>query len=272
MFRVPAVLTANKGTIADPNGLPAETAFTWQWVRVDGMTETDISGATAQTYTLVAADVGKTIQVKASFTDTGTTPNTEGPLTSAAYPTIGTVTAAATCTAPTYTGGATQIWTGKVAVTQIILTGIPGGFRGFASQALILAGLSLTARNIAGELSNTALAAGSSYTIKVAGVEAEPFPGYLFFGTTSRMSDADQKQLTLYVCDEVFPFQNGAIDARGEILVWVETDLDWRDHAERTLYISRDQAAPTVESLNVTGTTLTLTFNEDMARLYAKCG
>ena len=78
-FRVPGVLTAGRGTIADTDGLPAENTFTWQWVRVDGATETNITGATSQTYTLVAADVGKTIKVKASFTDNGG--NAEGPLT-----------------------------------------------------------------------------------------------------------------------------------------------------------------------------------------------
>ena len=74
-------LTAAKGTIADDDGLPA--TLNYQWVRVDGSNETDISGATSSTYTLVAADVGKKIKVKASFTDNGGTD--EGPLTSDAY-------------------------------------------------------------------------------------------------------------------------------------------------------------------------------------------
>ena len=78
-FRVPGVLTANKGSIADADGLPLESTFTWQWVQVDGMTETDIVSATSQTYTLTAADVGKKIKVKASFTDTGTPPTTRAP-------------------------------------------------------------------------------------------------------------------------------------------------------------------------------------------------
>ena len=110
-LRVKAVLTANKGTIADTNGLPEESAFTWQWVRVDGSTDTNITGATNQTYTLTYADVGKTIKVKASFTDYAG--DSEGPLTSAA---TSTILAQGTCYAPTYRGGATQIWTGKVGV------------------------------------------------------------------------------------------------------------------------------------------------------------
>ena len=62
-------LMAAKGTIADADGVPAESAFTYQWIRVDGLTETDITGATSSTYTLVAADVGKKLKVKVGFTD-----------------------------------------------------------------------------------------------------------------------------------------------------------------------------------------------------------
>ena len=49
----------------DADGLPM--TYTYQWIRVDGSTETDITGATADTYTLVADDVGKQIKVRVSF-------------------------------------------------------------------------------------------------------------------------------------------------------------------------------------------------------------
>ena len=56
--------------IADGDGLTNIT-YTYQWIRVpaDATTETNISEATASTYTLVAADQGMTIKVKVSFTD-----------------------------------------------------------------------------------------------------------------------------------------------------------------------------------------------------------
>ena len=58
-------------TIADPDGITRRhpDAISYQWVRVDGANETDIPGATGTTYTPVDDDVGKTIKVKASFTD-----------------------------------------------------------------------------------------------------------------------------------------------------------------------------------------------------------
>ena len=60
-------LTADTSGIGDANGLTTP-GYTYQWVRVDG-TDADISGATSSAYTLVAADVGKTIKVRVSFTD-----------------------------------------------------------------------------------------------------------------------------------------------------------------------------------------------------------
>ena len=44
-------------------------AYSYQWIRVDEAKETDITGATLKTYTLAAADEGKTIKVQVSFTD-----------------------------------------------------------------------------------------------------------------------------------------------------------------------------------------------------------
>ena len=93
--RVGRTLTAGTSEISDKNGKSkAENgddgfAYTYQWVRVDGGTETDISGETASTYTLTMADLGRTIKVTASFTDN--VGYAEGPLTSDAYPSSGTV-------------------------------------------------------------------------------------------------------------------------------------------------------------------------------------
>ena len=61
-------LTADTSGIADADGL-TNVSFSYQWIRSDGNTDTDIAGETDSTYTLVSADVGKTIKVKVSFTD-----------------------------------------------------------------------------------------------------------------------------------------------------------------------------------------------------------
>ena len=66
--QVGQTLTAGTTAIMDADGLTS-VSYTYQWIRVDGGTETNISGATASTHTLVAADQGTTIKVKVSFTD-----------------------------------------------------------------------------------------------------------------------------------------------------------------------------------------------------------
>ena len=100
--QVGQTLTATAGNIADLDGLPdpfltdADTSFQWIRVATDN-TETDISGATASTYTLLAGELGKTIKVKVTFTDDGNTAET---LTSVA---TATVAAGTDTTAPTVT-------------------------------------------------------------------------------------------------------------------------------------------------------------------------
>ena len=61
-------LTASPGTIADGDGLTG-ASYSYTWIRVDGATETEITGTTGNGYTPVAADQGKTLKVRASFTD-----------------------------------------------------------------------------------------------------------------------------------------------------------------------------------------------------------
>ena len=62
--RVGETLTANTTDISDSDGLNKAT-FTYQWLADD----TDITDATGSTYTLVAADEGKTVKVRITFTD-----------------------------------------------------------------------------------------------------------------------------------------------------------------------------------------------------------
>ena len=63
------VLTAVTTGISDVDGLTG-VSYGYQWIQVDDMAvETDISGATSSTYTLVAADVGKHFKVKVTFQD-----------------------------------------------------------------------------------------------------------------------------------------------------------------------------------------------------------
>ena len=82
--RVGQTLTAAKGTIGDADDLPATFPddYTFQWILVDGLTETDIAGETQSTYMPTSSDVGNSIRVKVGFTDGAG--NEEDPLISEA--------------------------------------------------------------------------------------------------------------------------------------------------------------------------------------------
>ena len=64
-------LIADVLQITDPNGLLSGATFNYQWIRVDGGRETEISGATLRTYVPVSDDVGKRLKVRVTFTDSG---------------------------------------------------------------------------------------------------------------------------------------------------------------------------------------------------------
>ena len=68
--QVGQTLTADTSGIADADGL-SNAVFSYQWIANDGSADTDISGATAASYTLAAADEGKTVKVRVTFTDEG---------------------------------------------------------------------------------------------------------------------------------------------------------------------------------------------------------
>ncbi len=80
--QVGQTLTAGTDDLKDADGLTNPT-YTYQWVRVDGGTETSISGATASTYTLTPADAGTQVKVTVLFADDANNPETR---TSDTYP------------------------------------------------------------------------------------------------------------------------------------------------------------------------------------------
>ena len=82
--QVGQTLTAVTTGILDADGLTSPT-YTYQWIRVDGTDEADISGENSSTYTLVDADLGTTLKVRVTFADDAG--NTET-LTSAATATV----------------------------------------------------------------------------------------------------------------------------------------------------------------------------------------
>ena len=90
--RVGEELTTDLSGIADANGLPEETGYSYQWLRVDSATEAEIEGATSKTYTLTPLDFEKQVRLRVSFNDNDGYAES---LTSAVFPATGSVAAAA---------------------------------------------------------------------------------------------------------------------------------------------------------------------------------
>ena len=66
--QVGETLSVDTSSISDRNGID-HSALTYQWIANDGTEDTDVQDATGSTYILAAADEGKTIKVRVSFTD-----------------------------------------------------------------------------------------------------------------------------------------------------------------------------------------------------------
>ncbi len=113
-------LTASTTGITDDDGLTTP-GWTYQWIRVDTEgTETDIPGATSQTYTLVSGDEVLQFRVRVSFTDDGSASET---LRSAIFPSSRAPSAPETLSLTTNRGDVTLDWTpptdtGSSAITK----------------------------------------------------------------------------------------------------------------------------------------------------------
>ena len=150
--------------IMDSDGLTSPT-YAYQWIRVDGATESDISGATSSTYTPVAADLGKTIKVKVSFTDDASNAETLTSTATTAVTAAGTVNNPATG-APTITGTA-QVGQTLTAATSGIMDSDGLATPGYTYQWIRVDGG--TDANISGatSITYTLVAADLGKTIKV---------------------------------------------------------------------------------------------------------
>ena len=70
MVRVNETLTATLASVTDPNGLAADTQYSYQWQHTnDDGAWTDIDGQTETTYTATAEDTGRLLRMSVTFQD-----------------------------------------------------------------------------------------------------------------------------------------------------------------------------------------------------------
>ena len=130
-------LTASTSGISDADGLD-NASFAYQWIR----TGVDIGGATASTYTPVAADEGERLKVRVGFTDDA---GHEESLTSAATDAVaGAAPTAAPLTASFVQAPAEHDGKAGFKLRIAFSESIAIGFRTFRDQAVSAAGGSVT--------------------------------------------------------------------------------------------------------------------------------
>ena len=199
-----------------------EGGYEFQWLRVDGATETVVTGASSLEYTLTAADVGKKLKLRMRFEDDRG--NAES-LTGAAFPASGTILATAACPAPTYTGGASELWTSNITLNFGANFEDYGFYDGINFDHGALDDRSITTR----------------YTINA-------FQQYKPDATTNeirldlnrRLAAAEEKRFTLYVCDTPLRFADATYSSSGHRYTWDNASdrVDLHKHGVRTLYVS----------------------------------
>ena len=216
--RVGEELTAQAIAIADVDGLPEASTFAWQWLRVDGGREADIDGATGSTYRLVAEDTGKQVRVRVSFTDLD---GTEESLTSAAYPSSGSVGQSLACGAADL-GERREVWTGLVSVAAD--QSAVGDFYGYYYRE-------------GGSVDNPNIVFGAyRYTVDAA---FHTSGGALYFSTVNYLPNEPRLKMILHVCDEAFPFtESTGVLFWGQHRVWSYANQDWSEVSTRRLRLS----------------------------------
>ena len=119
--RVGETLTASAADIADADGLTNAT-FAWQWIANDGTTDSEISDATSETYTLTSAEEGKTIKVRVTFTDDADTEETLVSEATAAVEAARPVVSIAATSSPVTEGAAAAFTLSRTGDTAAALT------------------------------------------------------------------------------------------------------------------------------------------------------
>ena len=225
-------LTASTASVADPDGLPDPFAPTWKWYRTpDGGSETEITGETSATYTVVATDLGATLTAKARWTDNGGFANT---LSSA--PTSAVAAASALPTLSIGTGGAPE--------STII---------GFAVILSATASADVTVTCTASfESGDTASAADLSTTTGTATINA---------GSTSALCRITPVQDTIDEEDETFTVTLSGVSSNAQLAA--------DPTAKGT--INDDDDPPTVSVADVSGTegtalTFTVTLSDESGK------
>ena len=241
--QVGATLTAITSAIRDSDGFD-DADLDYRWIRVDGMTETNISGATGRAYRLAAADAGKRVKVKVSFTDLRANDET---LTSAAFPATGTVRAAPVIADP-----------GVLSATLTVQT--IGADTGCSNAFSASKRCSSTAVLSEDEFTQ----GGTTYSITQLRLTSDR----LSLSTNVRVTSTTLKTLVMEVTEgtskTTFDFSDAT--QSDKVLSWPGNGLSWSDGDTVTITMTEDVTPPALArgapSVPADGRTISVSFDE----------
>ena len=233
-------LYADAYTIEDPDGIPPNS-FSYQWVRVEGNTDILIPGETSAKYVVAAADVGFTLKVIISFTDSG---GTVERLTSAENDTV-VAAMPSECPAPDL-GGRIEVWSATLTPANID-TAL--GTIGYDAQH---GTLSDTSFDVAGDETVIEQIYVNEYTDRL----------ILAFDSDQALPEQGHRTLRLHLCGKSVPLAGGGL-AIHHILRWSSLRLDWT--AGTTVHLALSAPAANVELPEFSSATTTRSVAENTA-------
>ena len=229
----------------------------YQWVRVDGTTETDV-GTNSSQYMPVAADVGKRIKVRVSFTDQVGFDET---LESASVPIRGMNMTA--CAANTPGAGRTEVWPATLTVGESKRPGNIAFAYGYIGASRL--------GDTAGSLSDTSFDIDSNgYTIQNLAEDESGTNGQLLLNLNAGLTSTERTHLRLHVRGETYHLGEATNDGPG-LHAWPNAGIDWSPLVGSTRAVALStvpHAAPTgrVAILGVAQQDQTLTASTDYFR------
>ena len=233
-----SMLTAGRGTIDDANGLD-DADYSYQWIRIDGTNELDISDAVDATYTTTSDDVDKLLKVVVTFTDD------HGYSETRSSNLIGPVTALS-CSAPSL-GQRIEIWSAVLTVEALFAGTIVYGY-GYIEQPNISGG----------ELSDESFELDSR-TVTV--TELRENAGDIGISINVNPSLLPSfTSLRLHFCDSALDFADGRAQTNGLFWRFVDNDqpgtFDWSSATtiEVALSAPRSPNNPATGTPTITGT------------------
>ena len=146
---------------------------------------------------------------------------------SEAFPGTGAIEARATCAAPTVRGRPGLIESGRI-LTVAKFDTLRVALYGFGEA-------------VPGVLDDTTFSIGTNrYEIEAILVHVT---GGINVVLNAELDARDKQSLSVHVCDKTLHFKDASHVVASETYTWSGAGLDWSNHAERTIYLSRDTSS-----------------------------